>query len=77
MALRAFIVRPFGVKNDIDFDQIERELIDPALTAVGIEGRTTGEIVKQGNIQDRHVPAPADSGSCDRRPVDPQCQCFL
>lgn len=51
MVLRAFIVRPFGVKNNIDFDQIERELIDPALTAVGIEGRTTGEIVKQGNIR--------------------------
>jgi len=51
MALRAFIVRPFGIKNDIDFDRVERELIDPALTAVGIEGRTTGEIVKQGNIR--------------------------
>jgi hypothetical protein len=51
MALRAFIVRPFGVKNNIDFDQVERELIDPALTAAGVEGRTTGEIVKQGNIR--------------------------
>ena len=34
--MRAFIVRPFGTKNDkralpIDFDAVERELIDPAL----------------------------------------------
>lgn len=49
--LRAFIVRPFGVKSDIDFDRVERELIDPALEAAGYTGRTTGEIVKQGNIR--------------------------
>jgi hypothetical protein len=49
--MRAFIVRPFGVKNDIDFDQVERELIDPALTAVQADGRTTGEILHAGNIR--------------------------
>lgn len=49
---RAFIVRPFGVKEDIDFDRVERELIAPALAACGIEGRTTGEIVRQGNIRE-------------------------
>ena len=54
--MRAFIVRPFGVKkdlkqNDIDFDVVERDLIDKALTAVGIEGRTTGEILQAGNIR--------------------------
>jgi len=49
--MRAFIVRPFGVKNDIDFNNVEEKLIDPALTAVGAEGRTTGEIFKQGNIR--------------------------
>jgi hypothetical protein len=51
MALRAFIVRPFGTKDNINFDQVETDLIDPALTAVGVGGRTTGEIVKQGNIR--------------------------
>jgi len=51
-ATRAFIVRPFGVKEDIDFDRVERELIAPALAACGIEGRTTGEIVRQGNIRE-------------------------
>jgi hypothetical protein len=49
--LRAFIVRPFGVKNEIDFNKVEKDLIDPALAAAGVEGRTTGEIVKQGNIR--------------------------
>ncbi|HEX3530303.1 MAG TPA: tetratricopeptide repeat-containing protein [Thermoanaerobaculia bacterium] len=49
--MRAFIVRPFGVKSGVDFDKVERDLIDPALTAVEVEGRTTGEILKQGNIR--------------------------
>lgn len=49
--MRAFIVRPFGTKNDIDFDRVERELIDPALEAAGVAGRTTAEILKQGNIR--------------------------
>jgi tetratricopeptide (TPR) repeat protein len=49
--LRAFIVRPFGIKNDIDFNRVEAELIDPALAAAGYDGRTTGEILRQGNIR--------------------------
>jgi tetratricopeptide repeat protein len=49
--MRAFIVRPFGTKNDIDFDRVERELIAPALDAAGVAGRTTAEILKQGNIR--------------------------
>jgi hypothetical protein len=52
----AFIVRPFGIKKDlngkeIDFDRVERELIDPALTELGISGRTTTEILEAGNIR--------------------------
>jgi hypothetical protein len=50
--LRAFIVRPFGVKSDVDFDAVERLLIDPVLDRLGITGRTTGEIVSQGNIRE-------------------------
>lgn len=50
--MRAFIVRPFGEKNGVDFDRVERELIAPALDAVGIGGRTTAEIVEQGNIRE-------------------------
>lgn len=54
--MRAFIVRPFGKKiaksgREIDFDLIEEKLIDPALSAAEIEGRTTGEIISQGNIR--------------------------
>jgi hypothetical protein len=50
--MRAFIVRPFGTKESIDFDAVEAKLIDPALAALGIEGRTTGEITRQGNIRE-------------------------
>jgi len=50
--MRAFIIRPFGTKNGIDFDAVERTLIDPALTKLEIEGRTTGEIVEAGNIRE-------------------------
>jgi tetratricopeptide (TPR) repeat protein len=62
---RAFIVRPFGVKSsirydeakkeftktDFNFDVVEEKLIGPALDRLGIKGRTTGEIVGQGNIR--------------------------
>jgi tetratricopeptide (TPR) repeat protein len=49
--MRAFIIRPFGVKQGIDFDRTVRELIDPALKAVEVTGRDTIEILKQGNIR--------------------------
>ncbi len=54
--MRAFIIRPFGVKQgtkgqDIDFDQVAAKLIDPALTRLGVTGRDTIEILKQGNIR--------------------------
>jgi hypothetical protein len=60
----AFIIRPFGVKDvpqqtgkktsmlKLDFDAIERELIGPALDALGIAGRTTIEIMRSGNIRE-------------------------
>jgi hypothetical protein len=50
--MRAFIVRPFGTKNGIDFERVHRELIDPALRALDLGGGTTGEIVRQGNIRE-------------------------
>jgi tetratricopeptide (TPR) repeat protein len=49
--MRAFIIRPFGVKQGIDFDDVVAKLIDPALTALGVTGRDTIEILKQGNIR--------------------------
>jgi hypothetical protein len=54
---RTFIIRPFGKKKDragreIDFDQVQAVLIEPALKAVGLGGGTTGEIVEAGNIRE-------------------------
>ncbi|MGD9192766.1 MAG: hypothetical protein PVH58_12645, partial [Desulfobacterales bacterium] len=49
--MHAFIVRPFGVKNGIDFDRVDRDLIRPALKALKISGGTTGEFIQQGNIR--------------------------
>lgn len=48
---RAFIIRPFGVKDEIDFDLVEKTLIGPALRELGMEGRTTIDIVEAGNIR--------------------------
>jgi len=55
-ARRAFIVRPFGKKkdangNEIDFDEVERVLIAPALERLGVEGGTTIDIIEAGNIR--------------------------
>jgi hypothetical protein len=49
--MRAFIIRPFGKQKEIDFDQVERALIAPALDRLGVGGRTTIEIVEAGNIR--------------------------
>ena len=54
--MRAFIIRPFGKKkddngNEIDFNKVARELIGPALEAVGAEGRETLDIFESGNIR--------------------------
>lgn len=55
--MRAFIIRPFGTKDEIDFDRVEAELIQPALRQLGrddmqVSGSTTGLISKQGNIRE-------------------------
>jgi hypothetical protein len=56
--MRAFFVRPFGVKEGIDFDRVEMVLIRPALErlrtqhGLAIDGGTTGEFIRQGNIRE-------------------------
>jgi hypothetical protein len=55
--MRAFFVRPFGVKAGFDFERVQRELMDPALArlrawGIDIEGGTTGEFIRQGNIRE-------------------------
>ena len=54
--MRAFVIRPFGTKCDIDFDQVEHALIQPALALLGpdmqVAGSTTALITKQGGIRE-------------------------
>ncbi len=55
--MRVFVVRPFGEKEGIDFERVDRELIQPALArlaAQGIQvaGGTTAEINRAGNIRE-------------------------
>src|SRR5687768_12837050 len=70
--MRAFVIRPFGKKEDskgkeINFEQIHHELIAPALAEVGLHGSTTGEIVESGNIREDmfSLIAAADLVVCD------------
>jgi hypothetical protein len=49
--MHAFIVRPFGVKNGVDFEKVDRELISPALDRLQMTGRTTQDIAHAGNIR--------------------------
>src|SRR3954451_8314397 len=49
--MRAFIVRPFGPRNGIDFARVQELLVDPALAAAEIAGDTTMQFVEAGNIR--------------------------
>jgi len=48
----AFVGRPFGQKNGIDFDKVHSDLIAPALKALKVEGDTTGDVAHAGNIRE-------------------------
>ncbi len=50
--MRAFIIRPFGEKSGINFDQVDAELIAPALARLHLEGGTTGQVIEAGNIRE-------------------------
>ena len=49
--MTAFIIRPFGIRRGIDFDEVEKQLIAPALQSIGAEGGATVEIMEAGNIR--------------------------
>jgi len=49
---RAFIVRPFNVKEGVNFETVDELLIQPALKAAGLEGATTANIAQAGNIRE-------------------------
>ena len=48
---RAFIIRPFGTKGGINFDDVQKNLIAPALAACDIQGGTTEPFLQAGNIR--------------------------
>src|SRR5215472_17263881 len=50
--MQAFIVRPFLVKEGINFEKIHEELIRPALKLADIEGDTTAAVFEAGNIRE-------------------------
>jgi hypothetical protein len=49
--MKAFIVRPFGTKGGINFDDIQKYLITPALAGVDVQGSTTEPFLQAGNIR--------------------------
>lgn len=46
-----FIVRPFGIKQGIDFNNVEEQLILPAITALGLSGGAATTVIEAGNIR--------------------------
>lgn len=61
LAWSGFVVRPFGKRTvqpksgpayEVDFEQVQRALIDPAMAAAGIAGSTTEKIFEAGNIRE-------------------------
>jgi hypothetical protein len=48
---RAFIVRPFGTKEGINFEDVQKNLISPALATCDIQGGTTVPFLQAGNIR--------------------------
>jgi tetratricopeptide (TPR) repeat protein len=50
--MQAFIVRPFGTKEGINFDRIQEELIKKALENAEILGDTTAAVFEAGNIRE-------------------------
>ena len=49
--MHAFIVRPFGTKQGINFERVEQELLAPALKELNFSGKTTQVFTEQGNIR--------------------------
>ncbi len=49
--MNAFVVRPFGEKEGIDFDRVHAELIAPVCLQFGVTADTTGLFAQAGNIR--------------------------
>jgi hypothetical protein len=50
--MRAFVIRPFGKRDGIDFDAVGTELIAPALAGTEYSGNTTEAINESGSIHE-------------------------
>jgi hypothetical protein len=64
--MTAFVVRPFGTKDGINFDDVHKELIAPTLACLDIQGGTTEPLLQAGNIRADMFPTVAGgrSGDC-------------
>jgi tetratricopeptide (TPR) repeat protein len=51
MAMHAFVVMPFGIKEEIDFDRVYADLIKPSLEAAGLVAFRADEEARAGNIR--------------------------
>jgi tetratricopeptide (TPR) repeat protein len=51
MAYHAFVVMPYGTKEEIDFNRVYTELIQPALEAAGFEVFRADEEMRAGDIR--------------------------
>jgi tetratricopeptide (TPR) repeat protein len=51
MAYHAFVVMPYGIKEEIDFNRIYSDLIKPALEAAGFEVFRADEEMRAGDIR--------------------------
>jgi tetratricopeptide (TPR) repeat protein len=51
MAYHAFVVMPYGTKEDIDFNRVYRDLIKPALEGAGFEVFRADEEMRAGDIR--------------------------
>jgi hypothetical protein len=50
--MRVFVMRPFGTKEGISFDEVHDKLIAPAIEQLGYRGGTTGETTRSGSIHE-------------------------
>jgi tetratricopeptide (TPR) repeat protein len=50
--MRAFIIRPFGIRSGVNFDIVEIKLIRPVLVSLGIDGGTTAVFKDSGSIHE-------------------------
>src|SRR3954451_13980800 len=51
MAYHAFVAMPYGIKEEVDFNAVFRDLIKPALESAGLDVFRADEEMRAGNIR--------------------------